>query len=186
MADEKAVRQMIGEVHEKFGRLDVLINNAGQGMHCPLESIKIEQYRDLLSLNVIGPLVAMQSAFPIMRGQGGGVIINISSGTALMYAPGLSGYSATKRALNGLTLTARNELAKDGIIVSVIYPYVTKSDFYRNCITGEANQGITDEDVTTGRPPADSSEYVAGLIMEAITTGKAEIFAHDWMEKAMR
>jgi short-subunit dehydrogenase len=186
MADEMAVRKLIIDVHEKFGRLDVLINNAGRGMHCPLESIDVGQYRELLALNLIGPLVAMQSAIPIMRRQGGGFIVNISSGTALMYAPGLSGYSATKRALNGLTLTARNEFAKDGIIVSVVYPYVTRSDFYRNCITGEANQGITEEDVTSGRPPADSSEYVAELIFEAITTGKAEIFAHDWMEKAMR
>ena len=137
MSDESAVRKMIDEIKAKFGRLDVLINNAGRGMHCPLESIDIEEYRKLLDLNVLGPLVAMQAAIPVMRKQGGGAMVNISSGTALMYAPGLSGYSATKRALNGLSLTARNELARDNIIVSVVYPYVTKSDFYKNLVSGE-------------------------------------------------
>jgi len=104
-------------------------------MHSSLESMDIREYRDLLELNVIGPIVAMQAAIPLMRAQGGGTIVNISSGTTLMYAPGLSGYSATKRALNGLTLTARNELAADKIVVSLVHPYVTKSDFYKNMVT---------------------------------------------------
>lgn len=183
MANERAVRQMVADVHEKFGRLDVLINNAGRGMHWPLEEMDVSEYRNLLELNLIGPLVAMQAAIPIMRGQGGGAIVNISSGTALMYAPGLGGYSATKRALNGLTLTARGELSQDGIVVSVVYPYATKTDFYRDWLAAAAQQGNSADDVTVGRPPADSAEYVADLIMAAITTGEAEIFAHEWMKK---
>jgi short-subunit dehydrogenase len=185
MSDESAVREMIDKVRAKFGRVDVLVNNAGRGMHCALESIDIEEYRKLLDLNVIGPLVAMQAAIPIMRRQGNGTIVNISSGTTLMYAPGLSGYSATKRALNGLSLTARNELASDGITVSVVYPYVTKSDFYRNLISCEARAESAD-DYVVGRPPADTSEYVAELIVEAIETGEPETFAHDWMKNGMK
>ena len=186
MADETAVRQMIANVHDKFGRLDVLVNNAGRGMSWPVEKIDTGQYRELLELNLIGPLVAMRAVIPIMRGQGGGAIVNISSGTALMYAPSLGGYSATKRALNGLTLTARGELAKDGISVGVVYPYVTKTDFYRDMIVGEDAPKISADEVTVGRPPADSAEYVAELIMTAITTGEAEIFAHEWMKKMMQ
>jgi short-subunit dehydrogenase len=154
-------------------------------MHCPLESIDIGEYRRLLDLNVVGPLVAMQAAIPLMRKQGGGTIVNISSGTALMYAPGLSGYSATKRALSGLSLTARAELATDKILVSVVYPYVTKSDFYRNLISSEPKPETADEYVA-GRAPADTSEYVAQLILDVIKTGEPEIFAHDWMNKAMK
>jgi short-subunit dehydrogenase len=185
MSEEFAVRTMIDNVLEKFGRIDVLINNAGRGMHCPLESMDIKEYRKLLDLNVIGPLAAMQAVIPEMRRQGGGTIVNISSGTALMYLPGLSGYSATKRALNGLTLTARNELAKDKITVSVVYPYITKSDFYKNMVSGGPKTETADEYVA-GRAPADSSEYVAELIMSVIKTGEPEIFAHDWMNKAMK
>jgi short-subunit dehydrogenase len=185
MADESAVRKMIDKIQAKFGRLDILVNNAGRGMHCPLETIDIKEYRKLLDLNVVGPLVAMQAAIPIMRKQGGGTIVNISSGTTLMYAPGLSGYSATKRALNGLSLTARGELARDKIVVSVVYPYVTKSDFYRNLVSGDSKPETADEYVA-GRAPADTSEYVAELILDIIKTGEPEIFAHEWMNKGMK
>jgi NAD(P)-dependent dehydrogenase (short-subunit alcohol dehydrogenase family) len=185
MADEGAVREMIDRILAKFGRLDILINNAGRGMHCPLETIDIAAYRKLLDLNVVGPLVAMQAAIPVMRRQGGGAIVNISSGTALMYAPGLSGYSATKRALNGLSLTARAELAHDKIAVSVVYPYITKSDFYKNLVSNGPRPETTD-DYAAGRPPADTSEYVAELIVDVIRSGEPEIFAHAWMNKAMK
>jgi len=185
MTDERAVRHTVERVASAFGRIDVLINNAGRGMNGPLEDIDIEQYRALIELNIVGPLVAMQAAVPIMRKQGSGAIVNISSGTTLMYAPGLSGYSATKRALNGLSLTARAELAKDGIAVSVVYPYVTKSDFYENVVSSAPKLKTVDEYVA-GRAPADSSEFVAELIKEAIVSGEAEIYAHDWMKSAMR
>jgi short-subunit dehydrogenase len=185
MSDEFAVREMIARVKAKFGRIDILINNAGRGMVCPLESIDIKAYRELLELNVIGPLVAMQAAIPVMRKQGGGTIVNISSGTTLMYAPGLSGYSATKRALNGLSLTARSKLAGDNITVSVVYPYVTKSDFYKNLVSDGTKPETADEYVA-GRAPADTCEYVADLIMNVIKTGEPEIFAHDWMKNAMK
>ena len=185
MSDEFAVRKLIDKIQTKFGRIDILINNAGRGMNCPLDSINIKEYRKLLDLNVIGPLVSMQAVIPVMREQGGGAIVNISSGTALMYAPGLSGYSATKRALTGLSLTARGELKSDNIVVSVVYPYVTKSDFYKNLISGEPKPKTADEYVA-GRAPADSSEYVAELIMEVIKTGEPEIFAHVWMKNTMK
>ena len=186
MSDEAAVRRMLAAVLERFGRLDVLVNNAGRGMHGPLRSLDAAAFRRLLELNVVGPLVAMQAAIPAMREQGGGTIVNVSSGTALMYAPGLAGYSATKRALGGLSLTARAELAGDGITVSVVYPYVTRSDFYRNWVSSEHATGSADEYLAPGRPPVDSSEYAAGLILRAIRTGAAEVFAHDWMKESMR
>ena len=186
ISDESAVREMVDHVQLRFGRLDVLINNAGRGMYCSLESMNTGEYRKLLDLNLVGPLVAMQSAVPIMRKQGGGTIVNISSGTALMYAPGLSGYSATKRALSGLSLTARGELASENINVSVVYPYVTKSDFYRNWVSDGNRIEAAEEYVAPGRAPADTSEYVAELIVKAIRTGEAEVFAHDWMRSAMK
>jgi len=185
MTDESAIREMVRRVHERFGRIDILVNNAGRGMHCSLESINIGEYRKLFDLNVVGPLVAMQAVIPVMRTEGGGSIVNVSSGTALMFAPGLGGYSATKRALNGLSLTSRNELAGEKIIVSVVYPYVTKSDFYRNWVSNEHKIETADEYVV-GRAPADTAEYVAELIMEAITTGESEIFAHEWMKHSMK
>ena len=181
MSDEAAVADMIREVHRWFGRLDVLINNAGRGMYAPLRSMPVEAFRALLDLNVVGPLVAMQAAIPLMRSQGGGTIVNISSGTALMHTPGLSGYSATKRALGGLSLTARAELASEHIVVSVVYPYVTKSDFYRNWVADEDRIGTSEDYLGAGRAPADTCDSVAELILDAVRTGAAEVFAHEWM-----
>jgi short-subunit dehydrogenase len=186
MSDESAVRRMVAEVQGHFGRLDVLVNNAGRGMHGSLESMDTGDYRRLWDLNVMGPLVAMQAAIPVMRTQDAGTIVNVSSGTALMYAPGLSGYSATKRALGALSLTARGELAGENITVSVVYPYVTKSAFYRNWVSEQGGLGTADEYVAAGRAPADTCEYVAELILEAIGTGEPELFAHDWMKNAMK
>ena len=70
----------------------------------------------------------MKQVIPIMRKQGGGAIVNISSGQALMYLPNSAAYSAMKKAFAFISLVAREELQKDGIVVSVIYPYVTLTD----------------------------------------------------------
>ena len=122
MSHEKEVRRMIEKAKAYYGRIDCLVNNAGQGYSSPVEKIEPIKFRYLFELNIIGVLVAMQAVIPIMRAQGSGMIINVSSGTTFMYLPGVGGYSAIKRALNGLTLTARAELEPDNIKVSVCIP----------------------------------------------------------------
>ena len=183
MSDEKAIKNMVKKAAQKFGRVDILINNAGRGYDCPLEQIDLKEFRRLFELNDIGPLVAMQCVIPIMRKQGGGMIVNISSGTTLMYLPGMSAYSSTKRALNGLTLTAREELAQDKIVVSVVYPYITKTDFDKNMVHVGQDELPDEDSGGHGRPPADPPEYVAEKILEVIKSEKPEQFVHDWMGK---
>jgi short-subunit dehydrogenase len=117
-----------------------------------------------------------------MKKQGGGVIINISSGTALMHLPNMGAYSAMKRALADISLTAREELKKDNIIVSVVYPYITLTDFEKNTIK-DSSLYENKEQESTGRFSPDSAEYIAQKILEGIESGEAEIFAHDWMKK---
>ncbi len=82
------VKAMVRGAREHFGRIDILVNNAGQGYDAPVELIDIKPFRYIYDLNLIGPIVAMQQVIPIMRAQGGGSILNISSGTALMDLPG--------------------------------------------------------------------------------------------------
>ena len=123
----------------------------------------------------------MQATIPVMRKQGGGVIVNISSGTSLMYLPNMSPYSSVKGALNALTLTAREELKKDNIVVSVVYPYMTLTSFEKNTI--KDRHSIQYEESGNGNlPPPDSAEYMAERILEVIESGKPEQFAHDWMK----
>ncbi len=178
MANENEVKEMVRKVHKHFGAMDVLINNAGQGYQAPLEQVNMKTFHHIFNLNVAGPLVAMQEVIPLMRATGGGAIVNISSGTALGAFPGMSVYSSSKRALVGLSLTAREELKKDNIAVSVIYPYITDTNFMKNIIKEvSGNQ----QPVPNFPHPADSAEYIADKIFEAVETGAAEIFAHDWM-----
>ena len=183
------VKRMTQQAYEHFGRIDILVNNAGQGYDAPIEKIDVDTFRCIIDLDFLGPVVAMQQVIPIMRKQGGGSIMNVSSGLALMYLPGMSVYASLKRALSHISLTAREELKEDKISVSVVYPYITRTDFEKNTIktaprnweNAEENQGEEG-----GGPPfkADTAEYVAQKIVEGIESGEAEIFVHDWMKRA--
>jgi short-subunit dehydrogenase len=181
MRVDKDIKKMVKKVLKHYGQIDILVNCAGQGYDAPLEFIDIDKYRQLFELDVVGPLVAMQATIPVMRKQGGGVIVNVSSGTSLMYLANMSPYSSVKGALNALTLTAREELKRDNIVVSVVYPYMTLTSFEKNTIKDRHN--IQYEEGGNGNlPPLDSAEYVAEKILEVIESGKPEQFAHDWMK----
>ena len=177
------IEKMVKETAKHFGRIDILINSAGRGYDAPVEKINPAIYRQIFDLDVVGPLVAMQQVIPIMRAQKGGVIVNISSGTALMFLPGMSPYSSVKSALVSISLTAREELKKDNIAVSVVYPYITITGFEENTIKeAEEAQPEMEEDRGT-LPPPDTPEYIAEKILEGIENNEAEIFAHDWMKR---
>ena len=169
MSHLDAVRAMIVAVHAHFGRIDVLINYACRGLHgTPVERIAVEQFRGLIELNVMGPLVAMQEVIPLMRRQGGGVIVNISSQLSRLHVPGLSAYAATKYMLNALTLTARDELAADNIRVCLVLPARTATRFQFNSLhrPGDPRQV---------QPSGDPAELVAQRILEAIESEAAEV-----------
>jgi len=129
--DVKALVETAIRIH---GRVDILINNAGQGMYGPVEGIDIELYKSMMELNVYAPLRAMQLVIPHMREAGGGMIVNISSMVSKNAYPSLGAYASTKYALNALSFTARAELAKDKIIVSVMHPKMTATRFGENAI----------------------------------------------------
>lgn len=181
MTKEDEIRNMVRRVNNHYGKIDILINNAGQGYDAPVEKINIDIFRFVINLDLIGPLIAMQQVIPIMRKQKEGVIINISSGTALMYLPYMSAYSSLKRALVGISLTAREELKRDNISVSVVYPYITLTGFEKNTIkeVGEVKQ---EDDGGLLHPP-DTAEYIARKILKGMKNDEAEIFAHYWMKK---
>jgi short-subunit dehydrogenase len=183
MTREDDIKRMVREVRHHYGRIDVLINNAGQGYDACAERINIDIFRQIFELHVVGPLIAMQQVIPIMREQKEGMIVNISSGLALMSLPNMSPYASMKIALGSVSLTAREELKKDHIQVIVVYPYITDTDFEKNTIreTVEEASG-PEEDRGPFRPP-DSPGHVARKILEGIESGEAEIFAHDWMRK---
>ena len=178
MTDFAAVRAMVEKTASVFSRIDGLVNNAGQGYDASIEKTDIGTFRKIFDLDVLGPLVAMQAVIPHMKKNGGGSIVNISSGTALMALPNMAAYSSAKRALVGISLTAREELAKDKIVVSVVYPFITATDFEKNTIrSGPAPKW---ESADPWMKP-DSAELVAGKILEAMQGGAAEVYSRDRM-----
>jgi len=107
MSNEKQIKAMVAKAFKHFGRIDILVNNAGRGYDASVQETNSDTFRELFNLDVVGPLTAMQAVIPIMQKQGGGSIINISSGTALMVLPNMAAYSSLKRALAQISLTAR-------------------------------------------------------------------------------
>ena len=175
VTDFAAFTAAIHAAHSHYGRLDGLINNAGRGYGASVETIDPVAFTDIFTLNVLAPIVGMQAVIPIMRAAGAGVIINVNSGTSFMTIPDYSVYSASKRALLGVTQTARGELAADGIVVSEVYPGMTATDFGRNRL---GSGGETTDD-SAGDPP----EKVAELIVRAIEGGEAQYFVNDFLRK---
>jgi short-subunit dehydrogenase len=169
MTKSEDVKNLIEKVKNKFGRVDLLVNNAGQGLRAPIGTIDLAEYRNVMELNVFSVLDAMQTVIPLMRAQGGGMILNISSMVSKNFYPGLAAYASTKYALNALSLTAREELKDDHIIVSVFHPKMTATDFGKNSAGTPYNS-------SAGRPGmnVDTAEDVAEAVIEQIKSEAAE------------
>ncbi len=167
------VKRVVEATVQKFARVDILINNAGQGMWIPVDKIDIEKYRMIIELNLIGALRAMQAVIPVMRKQGGGMILNVSSMVTKAYFPNLAAYASTKYALNCLTFTARQELEKDKIIVSAILPKLVNTNFGKHALEPEPDS-LRDPN-NTNAPPMDEPETVADKILELIRSEEAEL-----------
>jgi len=169
LRDPVQIVRMVGATLDRFGRVDVLVNDAGQGLHVPVEQIRLDDLRAVTELNFYAPLLAMQAVIPAMRKQGGGAIVNVSSMTSRMVLPGVGGYSATKSALNMLSAVARKELAPDGIVVSIVYPAVTATEFHQSLDAG----GMVGGGSRSVKPH--TAEFVAEAILGLIVSGEEEV-----------
>lgn len=167
LTDTAQVRTMVEAAVQHYGRVDVLVNNAGQGLHVPVEEIDLDDLRAVFELNVVSLLAALQAVVPVMRRQGGGSIVNVSSGTTLFTPSGTGGYAATKAAVNMLSSAARAELADDGIVVSTIYPFITATEFHQVLRAGAGRS-------RPGRPGLEpqSAEHVAVKLLELVESGE--------------
>src|SRR3546814_8947770 len=105
-----------------FGPPDVLVKNAGILRFMPVAQIPIEDYRLVMDVNLLGPLLGMQTVIPRMLQRGCGSIVNISSVNGLAGSPGLGAYAASKHGLIGLSRCAAMELGHAGIRVNVVCP----------------------------------------------------------------
>ncbi|MGW0629988.1 SDR family NAD(P)-dependent oxidoreductase [Streptomyces sp. NPDC002758] len=122
VTDKSAVAAAVAAAHEKFGRLDVVVNNAGYGLFGMVEEITEQQLRDQMETNLFGAFWVTQAVLPIMRAQGSGHIVQISSVGGVAAFPSLGGYHASKWALEGFSEALAHEVAGAGIKVTVVEP----------------------------------------------------------------
>ena len=168
VTDAGQVEKAVTTATDAFGRIDVLCNVAGQGLHAPLEQIDPDDFRAVLDLNLVAPLVTMQAVIPIMREQGAGSIVNVSSGITFSALPGSAAYGASKAGLNKLSAVARAEFAAAGVVVSTMYPFITDTEFIES-LRGETESASELE--SSHAPKPQSPEQVAEAILELIRTG---------------
>jgi NAD(P)-dependent dehydrogenase (short-subunit alcohol dehydrogenase family) len=128
VTDTERARQVVQEVVDRFGRLDVLVNNAGRTQVGALEETTDKELRDLFELHFFGPAALTRAALPHMRRQGSGWVVQMSSVGGQVTAPGFGAYCATKFALEGLTETLSQEV--DFVRFLIVEPGAFRTDLF--------------------------------------------------------
>jgi NAD(P)-dependent dehydrogenase (short-subunit alcohol dehydrogenase family) len=129
VTDEASIASAIAATLERFGAIDVVVNNAGYGLFGPVEGTTAEQWEAVFRTNVFGTANVIRQVLPHMRRRRSGVIINVSSVAGRVAIPYLAPYNATKFALEGLSESLRFELEAHNIRVKLIEPGTFKSNF---------------------------------------------------------
>src|SRR5205807_1734221 len=136
------IDRVVGLIMHHFHRIDIWINNAGHGLLDSVESMRMDDCREMFDTNFFGTVAAMQTVIPIMKQQGSGAIINISSVAGHIPLPFHAAYSATKFAMNAIGKAARVELAGTGIQITTVCPGYVRTDFGVNAVKGNERKEI--------------------------------------------
>lgn len=175
ISDENQARKLIEAAAGHFDTVDILVNNAGMGIYGSVDELHLDDLRHVFEVNFFGPLAAMQAAVQVMRRQGGGTVVNVSSIVGKFPQPLGGGYAATKYALQGASGAARAELKRDNIDVVLVCPGLTETEFSQHSrisVPGaEHRQG---ERHSLGRGVA--SERVGRRTVKAIKRGEREVY----------
>ncbi len=127
---KEEVDKFAQQILEKFGKVDVIINNAGIGHHGELEETSLDTWKKLLDVNFLGPLYHIYAFLPSMKERGEGHIVNVSSGQAYFRMPTWGAYAAIKLAIGAVSEILHFELKKYNIDVTTVYPYMINTGFY--------------------------------------------------------
>jgi uncharacterized protein len=155
---------------EKFGRIDILVNNAGFGLNDSLAELDMTQCRQVFETNLFGAMECMQAVIPIMRRQGSGDIVNISSVSGHIAMPYMSVYAASKHGMQAVGRAVRMELRKHNINVLTVSPGYIATDFGKNMLKGKTAQRMSGS-VKYGAKP----EVVAHATLRGLLKRKREV-----------
>jgi short-subunit dehydrogenase len=148
----------------RFGRIDILINNAGFGLNDSLAQLDMAQCRQVFATNLFGAMECMQAVIPVMRRQGGGDIVNISSVSGHISTPYMSVYAASKHGMQAVGRAARMELKKDNINVLTVSPGYIATDFGKNMLKGKSGQRVSGSAKYGAKPEVVAQATLRGLL----------------------
>lgn len=167
---------LVGRVLDHFGRIDILVNNAGVGLYAPPTEAPLPLVKKLFELNVFAPLRLAQLVAPVMRRQGGGVIVNLGSVGGGVSLPWAALYCASKFAMHAINDSLRRELSGDGIHVMKACPGIVATGFRDHVLSGKAPGGV--EDIKRVVTP----EQVADGILRGIERRQLNVHV-PWLSK---
>lgn len=186
--EREEVRRLVEAVVRRWGRLDVMVANAGFGVAGRVADTPPDEVRDVFAVNFFGTVWAIQAAWPVFEAARSGHFVIVSSVSAIHGLPANALYSATKAAQANLAGGLRIEAEAVGIDVSVVYPVVTETEFARS-IRDYTGGGEERARVGPGGP-RQSAEDVAGAIVGCVATPRFEVYPHGgarllpWIEAA--
>lgn len=177
VTDEAQIAAAVGQVMAENGRIDILINNAGFGISGAVEFTDTAEAQRLFDVNFFGMVRMNRAVLPLMRQQGGGRIVNLSSVAAPVPIPFQTYYSAGKAAVNSYTMALSNEVKPFGITVCAVMPGDIKTGFTaarQKSIVGDDIYGrrITrsvagmEKDEQTGMDPAEAGAFIASVALK--------------------
>jgi short-subunit dehydrogenase len=169
VTSEGAVTQMATDAIRELGGIDILVNNAGQGMSASIGDASSADVDTLFRLNLLAAAAAIRAVVPIMRAQGSGMIINISSMAGRVVVPRIGYYSASKFALTAIGDALRMEESHRGIKVMNVFPGTTRSSF------GENRLGTRGRQAHQVLPPV-SAEKVARRVADAVARNQRSVY----------
>jgi NAD(P)-dependent dehydrogenase (short-subunit alcohol dehydrogenase family) len=179
VASNKSVATVVQRVIDRFGRLDVLVNNAGIGSAGAAEERSVAQDQSVFDINVFGLIRMTKAVLPHMRAQGGGRIINISSVLGFVPAPYMAAYAATKHAVEGYSESLDHEIREHGVRVLLVQPAYTRTGFDANVMQPDTplpiyaeQRQVFDRVMASAIQGGDDPATVAWVIVAAATDPK--------------
>ena len=142
ITDEEQAHGLIRQAKDEFGRVDILVNNAGVMQLSEVEKGLSDEWRTMFEVNVLGLLYVTDAAIEVMKEQGSGHLVNISSLASRGTRPALGVYSGTKMAVNGISEALRQELLEDDIRVTMVEPGAVETELPEHITDEEARQGL--------------------------------------------
>jgi short-subunit dehydrogenase len=173
---QEDINHLVRFVIEKYGRIDVLVNNAGAGVAGTIATLNMNELEEGFRLNVLAPVAMLQAVVPYMKNQKNGVIVNMSSMVESMAVPYMGAYAATKIALGYLSDSARIELSEENINVIKVLPGETETEFYDNVVQAGYSKSFTEIFEKANFLKKTTPEAVAEAVWRGVHTHQHEIF----------